>query len=154
MKSFRRMVAQALEHVPELMPWDVQDLLAQPDKLLLLDIREPYEYDALHIEGSLNVPRGILESACDWEYEETIPDLVNARNDQVVVICKSGNRSALAARTMQEMGYANVFSLKTGIRGWNDNEQPLINSKGESVDIDDADTYLIAKVREEQLKPK
>ena len=52
---------------------------------------------------------------------------------------------------MQEMGFGNVISLKTGLRGWNEFEQPMIDKDGNSVDIDDADDYFTAKLRPEQL---
>ena len=126
---------------------------ANPD-LLVVDVREPYEYDAMHIEGSLSAPRGILESACEWDYEETIPELVKARDREVVVVCRSGYRSVLSAFSMKMLGFKSVVSLKTGLRGWNDFEQPMIDKDGNPVDIDDADEYFTPKLREDQLSPK
>jgi rhodanese-related sulfurtransferase len=121
---------------------------------LIVDVREPYEYDAMHIAGSINVPRGILESACEWEYEETIRELVEAREREIVLVCRSGYRSILAAHSMQVLGYSNVVSLKTGIRGWKDNEQPLCDKEGASVDLDDADVYFTPVLRPDQMRPK
>ena len=69
-------------------------------------------------------------------------------------ICRSGNRSILAAYTLQLMGYENVKSLKTGLKGWTDYEQPLVDNNNKDVDIDDADEYFASKVRPEQMKPK
>ena len=120
---------------------------------LLLDIREPYEFEAMYIKGAINVPRGILESACEYDYEETVPELVEARDKEIVVICRSGYRSVFGAYVMQLMGYQNVSSLKSGLRGWNDYEQPMINDKGE-VDIDDAEEYFTPNLRPEQMKPQ
>nr|ADB12542.1 hypothetical protein [uncultured bacterium 9F08] len=54
---------------------------------------------------------------------------------------------------MQRMGFKNVASLKTGIRGWNDFEQPLYNTEGNQVDIDDADEILASKIRDDQRRP-
>jgi rhodanese-related sulfurtransferase len=152
MKTFQDFISACLEHVDEVFPWDLAEQLEQGQAPLLLDIREPYEFDALHIKGSLNVPRGVLESACEYNYEETVPELVEARERDIIVICRSGNRSVLAARTMQLMGYCHVKSLKTGIRGWNDYEQPLQNSRAEVVEIDDADEILAPRLRPEQLQ--
>jgi len=121
---------------------------------LILDVREPEEFAAMHIAGSINVPRGILESACDWGYEETVPELVAAREREVVVVCRSGNRSALAARTMQLMGYRHVLSLKTGLRGWNDAELPLVDAEGRPVPVESADEHFTPRVREDQLPPE
>ena len=63
--------------------------------------------------------------------------LVEARDLDVVVVCRSGNRSALAAHTMQLLGYRKVSSMKTGLRGWNDYELPLVNAAGKTVPIED-----------------
>jgi 3-mercaptopyruvate sulfurtransferase SseA len=78
--------------------------------------------------------------------------LAAGREQEVVVICRSGKRSVLAADTLQRMGYVNVVSLKTGVRGWNDYEQPMTNAQGESLDADDGDAILASKVRAEQHK--
>lgn len=154
MKHFNDLIAEALPEVEELFPWDLEEKLQESNDLILLDVREPSEFDALHIKDSLNVPRGILESACDWDYDETEPALAGGRDKEIIVICRSGNRSVLAAQTMQRMGFKNVTSLKTGIRGWNDFEQPLYDADGEEVDIDDADEILASKVRPDQKRPE
>jgi len=153
MKHFTDLIAECLPEVEELFPWDLEEKLASNDDMLLLDVREPYEFAQLHIPGSINVPRGILETACEWDYEETVPELVQARDREVIVICRSGNRSVLAAYIMKRMGYKKLASLKTGIRGWNDYEQPLNNINGEEVDIDNADEHLLSRIREDQKRP-
>jgi len=153
MKTFQDLINDCLPAIEEIFPWDLQKVIENNHSPLLLDIREPYEFEALHIQGSINVPRGILETACDYGYEETVPELVKARDKDIIVICRSGNRSVLAAYVMQLMGYQSVKSLKTGIKGWNDYELPLQNSHGETVDIDEADMILMPKIRPEQLPP-
>jgi len=140
--------------VGELFPWDLAEVLENGEKPLLLDIREPYEFNAIHIQHSINVPRGILESACEYNFEDTVPELVEARDKEIIVICRSGNRSVLAAYTMQLMGYQSVKSLKTGVKGWNDFEQPLYNKDQQAVDGDDAFDILNPPLRPEQLTPK
>jgi rhodanese-related sulfurtransferase len=155
MKSYTDLVKDSLQEIEELFPWDLSEKLEDPHAtLLLLDIREPVEFDAAHIEGSINVPRGLLEGACDWGYDDTVPALVEARNREVIVICRSGNRSALAALTMKWMGYKQPISLKSGLRGWNDYEQTLVDKDGNIVDIDDADELFASKVRPEQVGPQ
>lgn len=154
MKRFMELIRECLSGIREVMPWDlVERRQANPD-LLVLDVREPYEFDAMHIPGSLNVPRGILESACEWDYEETVPELVRARHREIVIVCRSGNRSILAAHAMQVLGYSNVVSLASGLRGWKDYEQPLVDSSGADVDLDDADEYFTPRLRPEQLRPR
>ncbi len=154
MKRFVDLIAECLPKIKEVMPWDIEQLRQESPDLLILDIREPYEYQIARIENSLNVPRGILETACEFGYEETIPELVQARERSVLVICRSGNRSAMAAYVMQQLGYQNVASLKTGLRGWNDYELPMLNADSQSLDMDDADDYFTPKVKPEQMPPK
>jgi rhodanese-related sulfurtransferase len=153
MKRFLELVGECLSDVREVMPWDLEERLQANSALLLVDVREPYEFDAMHIPNSINVPRGILESACEWEYEETEPELVQARDREVVVVCRSGYRSVLAAHSLQLLGYTNVASLKTGLRGWKDYDQPLVDRHGADVDLDEADDYFTAKLREDQFRP-
>jgi len=153
MLRFLELIKSCLTDVKEIMPWDLEERLEANPDLLIVDVREPEEFDAMHIPGSMNVPRGILESACEWDYEETEPELVKARRREIVVVCRSGYRSILAANSMQVLGYENVVSLKTGLRGWNDFEQPLQNREGKAVDLDDADEYFTARLREDQKRP-
>lgn len=80
MKTFKQLVAEHAKHVTELMPWDLEEKLNQDNQPLLLDIREQAEFAAMHIQDSLNIPRGILESACDYDYSETEPKLANNRD--------------------------------------------------------------------------
>jgi len=72
----------------------------------------------------------------------------------VVLVCCSGRRSALAAQTMMLMGYGNVKSLKTGIKGWNDSDLPLIDTQGAIVDADELDMVLSKPVPPEKLAPE
>ncbi len=154
MKNFLELIKNCLTDVREIMPWDLEARLKENPDLLIVDVREPYEFEAMHIPGSISVPRGILESACEWEYEETIPALVQAREREVVVACRSGYRSVLAAHSMQVLGYRNVVSLQTGLRGWKDYEQPLVDAVGESVDLDNADAYFSPRIRDDQMRPR
>ncbi len=151
MKSLDDFVNEALEQVGELFPWDLEDALQETGNLLLLDVREPWEYDAMHIRNAINVPRGVLETACEYDYEETVPELVEARKRNIIVICRSGKRSLLAASIMQQMGYRKVKSLKTGMRGWSDYEQEMVDTDNRTVDEDTAIEFFTPRLRPEQL---
>ena len=140
MKKFNDLVAESAKNVTEILPWDLEERYEENPSLLLLDIREPYEYDAMHIKDSLNVPRGVLETACEWDYEETVAQLVEARDKEVVVAFRSGNRS--------------ILSLKTGLRGWSDYDQALFDKNENEVDEDTAIDYFTANIREDQMAPK
>ncbi len=154
MKRYDDLVAEALTRVKEIMPWDLSRALAAGSKPMLLDVREPAEFSMLRIPGSINVPRGVLEQSCEWDYDETVPALAAERDQDIVVICRSGKRSVLAADVLLKMGYINVVSLKTGVRGWSDFEQPMTNEQGEVLDADAGDVLLAPRVRPEQHKPK
>jgi rhodanese-related sulfurtransferase len=153
MKTYNELIQESLKSVEELFPWDLDEALQAGENILVLDVREKEEYDAMHIQNSILAPRGVLESSCEWGYDDTIPELVEARGREVVVVCRSGNRSVLAALTMQQLGYQKVKSLKTGIRGWNDYELPLHDKDGKEVDIDEAEAFLSTKVSAEQMGP-
>ncbi len=153
MKRYDDLVEEALTRVKEVTPWDFGRRYQSGDVPLLLDIREPSEFDALRIPGSINVPRGILEPSCEWDYDETVPELAAGREREIVVICRSGKRSVLAADVMQQMGFSNIASLQLGIRGWNDAELPMADANGNVVDADAGDELLASRVRPEQRKP-
>jgi rhodanese-related sulfurtransferase len=152
-KTYKALVQACLDSkenpVNEIMPWDLAEKL-DDDKVLILDVREPDEFNTAHIKGSINVPRGVLESACDYDYEETEPELAAGRERDIVVVCRSGYRSVLACSTMQLMGYRSVVSLKTGIKGWNDYDQPLYDANENEMDGDDAWEKLNVELRDDQ----
>ncbi len=150
-KTFNELVADALTEIDEILPWDLEAHLENNPETLLLDIREPDEFDGAHLKNSIHVPRGILEQACEWDYAETIPELVNARERPVLVICRSGNRSALAALTMKLLGYKKLASLKMGVKGCNDSDVVLFNQAGKEADPDWADGFFNPEVRDDQL---
>ncbi|OGS80798.1 MAG: sulfurtransferase [Gallionellales bacterium GWA2_59_43] len=154
MSRYDDLVAEALTRVKEVMPWDLSRSLAAGSKPILLDVREPTEFAMLRIPGSINVPRGVLEQSCEWDYDETVPELAAGRDQEIVVICRSGKRSVLAADMMLRMGYTDVVSLKTGVRGWNDFEQPMEDAAGNAIDADAGDVLLAPRVRPEQHRPK
>jgi rhodanese-related sulfurtransferase len=154
MTRYDELVTDAQQRVREIQPWDLRARLAANPGLLLLDVREPAEFQALRIPDSINVPRGVLEQSCEWSYDETVPELVTGREREIVVICRSGKRSLLAADVMQGMGFINVVSLRTGVRGWNDYDQPLLDAAGNAVDGDSADEMLAPHLRPEQRQPK
>ena len=153
MKRFKDLVNDVLPHIRELMPWDLKERIEINPDILLIDITEPNEYNTLHIPNSINVPRGILEAASDWGYEDTVPTLAAAREREVILICRSGNRSALAVYVLQQMGFNNITSLQTGLRGWFDYELTLHDGKGNVVNEETGDAYFSKEPRADQLGP-
>ena len=98
------------EQITEVDPSEVHGLL--DDNVALLDVRESEEWDAGHLPGATHVPRGYLESRIDG----AIPN----RDQRVVIYCASGTRSALAAKTLADLGYSDVASMTGGITLWKD----------------------------------
>lgn len=90
---------------------------AGPGLGLLIDTREPAEWATGHIPGATLLPRGILEG----KIEDLAPDV----DQPIVVYCASGGRSALAAESLQRMGYRKVLSLAGGFAAWRDAGHPI-----------------------------
>ncbi len=153
MQKLVDLLADSLKSVNEIMPWDMEEMMEADPDVLVLDVRERDEFDTMHVEGSLNVPRGIVESACEWGYEETEPELVEARDRTVIVVCRSGYRSILTAVNLQILGFNKVYSLTTGLRGYNDYELPFVDIEEKPVDIEVADAFFVNKILPYQIKP-
>ncbi|MBL4710935.1 MAG: rhodanese-like domain-containing protein [Gammaproteobacteria bacterium] len=142
MKTFKQIVTAASESITEIMPWDVADRIKKNDALILIDIHEECEFAQFHIKNAILIPRGILESACEKEYDDANPALVAGRDKEIILICRSGSRSSLGTQTLQTMGFTNICSMKTGLRGWNDYELPLYNTEKKLLDPDDVEKML------------
>jgi molybdopterin/thiamine biosynthesis adenylyltransferase/rhodanese-related sulfurtransferase len=104
-------IRKVKSEITEVDPGEVHGLL--DDGVALVDVRETEEFATGHLPGARHVPRGYLES----RIEGAVPD----RSQRIVLYCASGNRSALAAHTLQEeLGYENVASMLGGITLWKD----------------------------------
>ncbi len=114
-KTYNDLVAAAKTSIREVDPADAWRR-AQEDGAVIVDVREPNEYAAGAVPGAALVPRGILES--------DIPRHVPHPEREVLLICAAGNRSALAAVTLEEMGYTNVASVAGGMTAWKHNQLP------------------------------
>jgi rhodanese-related sulfurtransferase len=86
--------------------------------VLVIDVREPDEFAAGHLPGALCVPRGTLEGAADPGYRLRVEPLCRARRQPILLYCQTGARSAMAAVTLQEMGFGEVYSLAGGVECW------------------------------------
>src|SRR5580698_4770844 len=109
--TFREMLAEAKAAVREIEPAEAEQEIAAGDSVVL-DVREPDEYEQGALSGAVHIPRGTLETSV----EGRIPD----KSSHVVVYCAGGTRSAFAAQTMQELGYRDVASVIGGFNRWKD----------------------------------
>ena len=110
MATFRELFQAAKGRVRETDPAGAEALLAEGH--LLLDVREPDEYEQGAIPGSIHIPRGNLESG--------IENRVVDRDQPIVVMCAGGVRSAFAADTLGQLGYTDVVSMDGGFNRWKD----------------------------------
>ncbi len=116
MPSYRELLQQVRAEIDEIDAAEAAPLLEESEAPLVLDVRERDEWDEGHIPGAVHLPRGSLES----RIERVAPD----RERPIVVYCSAGNRSAFAAKTLDELGYADVRSLVGGFTDWKRNGYP------------------------------
>lgn len=100
----------------EITPPALKAKLDAGDKPFLLDVREPHEIKICQLEHSFNIPLGDLRFR--------IAELNEHKDKEIVVICRSGKRSAMAAQFLQENGFNNVLNLDGGMLGWSDQVDP------------------------------
>jgi rhodanese-related sulfurtransferase len=108
-KTAQQLIDEAKSVIKQVTPSEVQEMRARGEPVVLVDIREQNEWNLGHVPDAIYIGRGVLER----EVEKRVP-----RDAKVVLYCASGNRSALAARVMEEMGYTDVASMSGGIRDW------------------------------------
>jgi len=111
MASFRDLLKQTKEQIREVDTAAADELRHQPGAVVL-DVREPDEYEQGAIPGALHIPRGQLES--------NIEARVTDHDTPLIVHCAGGTRSAFAAKTLEEMGYTDVVSVAGGFNKWKD----------------------------------
>ena len=117
-KNAGQMVAQARQSIPEITVAQAKEEMEQGQVGLLLDVREPAEWEKGHIPEAVLAPRGMLE----WYADPTTPyakaELTTNKDARIIVACASGGRSLLAAQTLKQMGYADVVSMNGGFNEW------------------------------------
>jgi rhodanese-related sulfurtransferase len=109
MGRYEKIVEEAKKKVTEISPRDAANKI-ETGAAVLIDVREKDEWNQAHIPKAIHLSRGRLEG----EIEEKVAD----PNAGIIVHCGGGGRSALAAETLQRMGYKNVMSLSGGLKAW------------------------------------
>jgi len=115
--EFLKLVEEAKKHVQECTIAEVKAKLDRGERFHFIDVREDHEFAKDHAKGAVHLGRGILER----DIETAIPE----KTAEIVLYCGGGYRSALAAESLQRMGYTNVSSMDGGIRGWREAAYPL-----------------------------
>jgi len=118
-KGLKDFVGEALSRIQEIQPEAAKTIFDAPDQegWHFVDVREPEEFSAGHIPQARSFPRGFLEVRADLEHPKRDPWLQD-RSRKLILYCGGGQRSALAARTLKEMGFREVVSLQEGWAGW------------------------------------
>ncbi|HFC30977.1 MAG TPA: rhodanese-like domain-containing protein [Oceanospirillales bacterium] len=115
MINAQQLVLNALTEVDEISVNNLA-LLTQNNRVNLLDIRESEEVEQGVIPGSIWIPRGLLE----FQILSLVDQLNWDVNDEIYICCRSGNRSALAAKSLLEMGFNKPVSVAGGFTAWRD----------------------------------
>ena len=116
MANLRQLLQKAKSEIKEVTTEEAEKLIAE--KWVVLDVREPDEYEQGTIASSLHIPRGNLESSI----EGAVPN----KEAQVIAMCAGGARSAFAAQTLQNLDYENVVSMDGGFNQWKDENRTWV----------------------------
>ncbi|HYR83960.1 MAG TPA: molybdopterin-synthase adenylyltransferase MoeB [Terriglobia bacterium] len=118
MGDFKEILNQAKKEIVEITVHDVQEKYNPANGFTLLDVREGDEWEQGHLDKAIFLPRGFLEVKAD----KTLTD----RQQPIVVYCAGGVRSALAAKTLKDLGYTKVYSMAGGFNEWKNNGLPFV----------------------------
>jgi len=120
--GFLKLVEQVKQRITEDSIAEVKAKLDRGEPFHFIDVREDHEFAKDHARGARHLGRGILER----DIETVIPD----KQAEIILYCGIGFRSALAADSLQQMGYSNVRSMDGGIRAWREAGYPLEQGSG------------------------
>ena len=108
--EFLKLVNDAKSRVKQTNPEEVKSRLDKGEEILLVDTREDNEWNKGHIKNAIHLGKGVIE--------RDIEAKVSDKNQEIILYCGGGFRSALSADNLQKMGYTNVVSMDGGWRRW------------------------------------
>jgi len=114
-EEFLKLAGEARAAVREVSVEDTQERVA--DGAALIDVREDNEYAASHAAGAEHIGRGVIERDIVAKHPE--------KGEELILYCGGGYRSALAAESLQKMGYTNVWSMVGGWHAWEESGSPV-----------------------------
>ena len=118
MGDFKELLSQTKNQIKEVSVQEVNDKLNPDNGFTLLDVREADEWEQGHLNKAIFLPRGFLEVKAD--------KMLADKNEPIVVYCAGGTRSAFAAKTLQDLGYSRVYSMRGGFTEWKNNGLPFV----------------------------
>lgn len=113
--EFLAIVGDAMSRVREISVAETLERLE--DGAILVDVREDNEWNDSHAKGAEHIGRGVIERDIVWKYPN--------KNQEIILYCGGGYRSALAADNLQKMGYTNIFSMSGGWTAWKEADAPI-----------------------------
>lgn len=120
-ESSDQLVEAAKKVITEISVEDFKTLYEGDEYFVLIDVRSVEEYDAGYIPGAVNISRGVLEfKIAKDEVWDDLGLYIPEKADKIILNCRSGGRSALATKALNELGYENVMSLQGGWNSWNE----------------------------------
>ena len=122
-KSKQQVYSENIKDTPQLNPTELKNKMDSTQEFILIDVRTEKEHDAGYISGSIWIPRGFIEFK--------IQEVCKNPETVIVVYCSLGGISILAVKSLQELGYKNVFSIEGGMKAWVEEEYSLYNLFGE-----------------------
>ncbi|GGB79849.1 hypothetical protein GCM10011352_01890 [Marinobacterium zhoushanense] len=117
MKTAHELVVEAKQQIAEIGLDDAELAVQRAD--VVIDVREPDEYQSGHLPGAINIPRGMLE------FRLSNDDKLSARDLNLVLYCKTSGRAALSALSLKAMGYLHVLSIAGGFDAWVNADKPV-----------------------------
>jgi rhodanese-related sulfurtransferase len=116
--EFLKLVQSTKRNIKEIKAPQVFAKCNAKEDFVLVDVREESEWKEGHLPGAIHLGKGIIER----DIEKVIP----LKTKEIILYCGGGFRSALAAESIQKMGYLNVFSMDGGYRLWRENHLPVV----------------------------
>ncbi|MCH2454357.1 MAG: rhodanese-like domain-containing protein [Idiomarina sp.] len=126
MITAKELCGKAKANVKEANTEELQKAIEQGARVI--DVREPAEYSQGHIREAVNMPRGVLEMQLNQHPDVAGYDdaLERIAQKPLYLICKTGGRSALAAESLERMGFTNVYSVDGGMTAWQEEKRPVV----------------------------
>lgn len=115
MPEFKQLVEEVKRDITEISPQALRQMQAAKEDFLLIDVRQPEDWEKGGIPGAAKLSRGVLELNID--------QITTDKERRIVVYCNGGSCSALAAHMLQRMGFRNVLSVAGGYNAWKASER-------------------------------
>ena len=137
-QSLDEMVVEAKKHVDAVTVEQLKEKLDNGDMILLIDVREPNEFNAGYIPGSVNIPRGVIEFKIGNEaFWDAAFLYLPEKDEEIITYCKKGKRGLFAAETLKKLGYTNVTYLDGGWKKWELTFPDIFEKNLDAMDHDD-----------------